>query len=114
MLRTFEALKATSDFRRTQLPFVRTLEDLELVREIGYHQAGGRPTTLQLLYLKNYGTLATIQRRLNRLKRLGVVDYTKSVSDKRVVHLTLSSDVWERHVRLGKLMRKIWANGKRR
>jgi hypothetical protein len=114
MLRTFQALKATSDFRRTQLSFVRTLEDLELVREIGFHQAAGRPTTLQLLFLKNYGTLATIQRRLNRLKRLGVIDYTKSIHDKRVVHLTLSQDVWERHVRLGKLMRKIWGNGARR
>jgi hypothetical protein len=43
-----------------------------------------------------------------------VIDYTKSIHDKRVVHLTLSQDVWERHVRLGKLMRKIWGNGARR
>ena len=114
MLRTFQALKATSDFRRTQLPFVRTLEDLELIREIGWHQADGRPATLQLLFSKNYGTLATIQRRLNRLKRLGIVEYTRSVYDKRIVHLALSQEVWERHVRLGKLMRKIWAIGKRR
>jgi hypothetical protein len=78
------------------------------------HQAAGRPTTLQLLFLKNYGSVPTIQRRLNRLKLLGVVAYTRSIHDKRVVHLTLSQDAWKRHIRLGRLMRKIWGNGARR
>lgn len=109
MLKTFRALTAASELRRHHFPFVQTLDDLDLVREIGLHQAMGHPVTLKVLFLKTNGSVATIQRRLARLKRLGVVAQSKAGHDKRVRTLTLSPDIWKVCVRLGKHMRKIWA-----
>ena len=65
--------------------------------------------TLKLLFTKGIASVATVQRRLNRLKRLGAVEQSRSDSDKRVVHLTLSPSVLKLHRRLGRLMRQTRA-----
>ena len=109
MLKTFRALTAASEFRRHHLPFVQTLDDLDLVREIGLNQAAGHPIALKALFLKGNGSVATIQRRLIRLKRLGVVAQERAGHDKRVHSLTLTPNIWKVYVRLGRHMRKLWA-----
>lgn len=111
MLKTFRALTAASEFRRHHLPFVQTLDDLDLVREIGLHQALGHPVTLKVLFSKANGSVATIQRRLARLKRMGVVAQSKAGHDKRVRRLTPTPDIWKVYARLGRHMREIWARG---
>ena len=105
MLETFQLLKAASDFRRHHMTFLRTLEDIDLVREIGLYQARGHPITLKLLFTKGIGSVATVQRRLNRLKRLGAVEQERSAHDGRVVHLSLSRSVLKSCVKLGRLLR---------
>lgn len=109
MLKTFRALTALTEFRRRYLPFVQTLDDLDLVLEIGLHQAAGHPIALKALFLKGNGSVATIQRRLTRLKRLGVVAQERAGHDKRVQRLTLSPNIWKVYARLGRHMRKVWA-----
>jgi DNA-binding MarR family transcriptional regulator len=109
MHKTFRALASASEFRRHHLSFVQTLDDLDLVREIGLHQAMGHPITLKALFLKGSGSVATIQRRLTRLKRLGVVAQERAGHDKRVRRLTLTPDICKVFARLGRHMRKIWA-----
>jgi hypothetical protein len=108
-MKTFRALKAAHEFRRRHLPFLQTLEDVEVLREIGLHQSIERPLTLKTLLLQGVGSAATVQRRLSRLKRLGAVHQARSGGDKRVLELTVNPAVWKQYQRLGKLMRKALA-----
>ena len=105
-MRIFNRLQQLSDFRRRHLPFVRTLEDLDLIREIGSHQAAGDSVTLGLLFLKGIGSVATVQRRIGRLKRLGVVQQSRVEHDKRLVRLVLSPPVWRSYEQLNRMMLK--------
>ena len=92
-MKIFEKLRSLRVFEREQFEFLETLEDFDLVKEIGYHQEAGLPLTLKLLFLQNIGSVATIQRRLRRLKRLGVVQQRRSVNDKRNIELTINPEV---------------------
>jgi hypothetical protein len=105
-VKIFEVLKELHEFRRRHLPFLESLEDAEIVREIGRHQAAGVPLTLKTLFLQGIGSAATVQRRLGRLKRLGVVQQTRADHDRRNMHLTLSARVWALYCRMGKTVRK--------
>lgn len=108
MIDTFRALKASSDFRRRHLPFLETLEDQDLLREIGLSQAAGHPLSLKQLFLHGIASVATVQRRLARLKRLGIVQQTRSDHDKRVMKLTLTPAAWKLYERWGRQLRKSW------
>ncbi|OFW25851.1 MAG: hypothetical protein A3H97_10305 [Acidobacteria bacterium RIFCSPLOWO2_02_FULL_65_29] len=57
-------------------------------------------------------SVATVQRRLNRLKRLGVVRQARARHDKRLVMFTLNPSAWKHYAGLGRMMRNIW--GKKR
>jgi hypothetical protein len=91
-LNIFRKLKLLSEYRREQLPFVRTLEDMDLVREIGFHQLEGAPLTLKVLLLTGIASSATLHRRLARLRRLGIVVQKRASHDGRVVKLMLSAE----------------------
>jgi hypothetical protein len=99
-MKIFHALRNLSEFRRRYMPFLKTLEDLDLLREVGFHQEAGNPITLKVLFLQGIGSVATVQRRLSRLKRLGVVHQTRVAHDKRLVQLTLSAAVFRDYVRM--------------
>lgn len=86
----FERLRAMRTFERQHLEFFSTGEDYYLVAEIGYHQAKSQPLTLKQLFLLDIGSVATIQRRLRRLKALGLVRHRRAKSDRRSVELTLT------------------------
>ena len=105
-MKIFQRLTQIAEFRRRHLPFVQTIEDLDVLREIGLHQACKRPLTLKLLFLKGIGSVATVQRRVARLRRLGVVHQSKAAHDKRLVTLRLSPSVWRSFTHLSRLMVK--------
>lgn len=107
--KTLKALKAASDFRKRHMSFLKSMEDVDLVREIGLNQASGHPITLKLLLLHGIASFATVQRRLSRLRRIGVLLQVRSEHDKRIMTLILSPPVWKAYIRLGRQMRKIWA-----
>jgi len=111
-VRIFARLTQISEFRRRHLPFIQTLEDLDLVREIGLHQSQGRSATLKILLLRAVASVATVQRRLSRLKRLGVVHQFKAKHDKRLATLTLSPAVWRTYGRLSRLMLRTRSRAK--
>jgi DNA-binding MarR family transcriptional regulator len=90
VLKIFKALKTAGDFRRHNLPFLQTLEDLDLIREIGLAQVLGQPLSLKQLLMHGIASVATVQRRLARLKRLGIVERSKADHDKRIAKLTLT------------------------
>ena len=89
-MRLFERLRALRAFERQHLDFLCTLEDHRLIGEVGYHQAKGKPLTQRQLLLLDVGSIATVQRRLRRLKELGLVQQQRAASDRRAVELTLS------------------------
>ena len=92
-VKVFDKLRSLRAFEREQFQFLETLEDFDLVKEIAYHQEAGVTLTLKLLFLQNIGSAATIQRRLRRLKRLGIVHQRRSDGDKRNVELTVDPEV---------------------
>jgi DNA-binding MarR family transcriptional regulator len=108
VLKIFRALKASSEFRRRHMPFLKTLEDQDLIREIGFNQAAGQPLSLKQLFLHGIGSVATVQRRLARLKRLGIVEHRRAVHDKRILKLTLTPMARKLYTRWGRVMRSSW------
>jgi len=90
-MRQFEKLRALRAFRKEHADFLGTQEDRHLVAEIGYHQAKGKPLTLKQLHLLDIGSIATVQRRMRKLKSLGLVKQRQAASDRRSVELTLSA-----------------------
>ena len=89
-MKPFAALRAMRRFQKAQLPFLETLEDLAVVTEIGFHQEQGAPISLKQLFLAKIGSAATVQRRLARLKKLGVVQQLRRDDDRRMAHLTIN------------------------
>jgi hypothetical protein len=74
-----------------RLSQVETILDRRLLVEIGYHQYELKTRlTLKHLYALNIGSVASVQRRLSRLKRLGLVLQARAGRDRRHIHLTLS------------------------
>jgi len=84
------------DFERNELHFIGSLEDLDLVWVIGYGQQTGKPVGLKELLNGNYGSPKTVQRRLERLRRLLIVEYTKSDCDARRIQLFLTPETLKR------------------
>lgn len=91
-LNIFEKLRSLRAFQKRFLPFLETLEDLDVIREIGFNQERGTPITQNVLFGKNIASVATVQRRLRRLKRLGVVIENRSAHDKRNLELKISPE----------------------
>src|ERR1700682_2036232 len=89
-MRLFQKLRALRAFEKQHLDFFSTVEDHHLIGEIGYHQAKGKPIALKQLFLLDIGSIATVQRRLRRLKNLGLVQHRRAGSDRRTVEVTLS------------------------
>ncbi|MBI2311231.1 MAG: hypothetical protein HYU77_01850 [Betaproteobacteria bacterium] len=99
----FGDLKRLRRFEQCYLPQLTSLEDFDMVWEIGYHQEQGTPLTLKQLLLLNIAPGATLQRRLRRLLALGVIRKHSSTDDRRSRVLTVSprtEQVFERYARL--------------
>jgi hypothetical protein len=103
-MRVFERLRALRAFEKRALPFVKSLEDLDLVVEIGYHQEQHKTLTLKQVFLLGIGSIATVQRRLSVLRQLGVVLLKRSKEDARSFELTLSPKVCKTYRQYGELL----------
>ena len=84
------------EFERKELHFIGSLEDLDLVWLIGYAQQTGKPAGLKELLNGNFGSPKTVQRRLERLRRLLIVEYTRSEEDARRIQLFLTPETLKR------------------
>ena len=105
-VKVFDKLRSIRAFEREHLKLLETIEDFDLVKEIGYHQETGLTLTLKILFLQNIGSAATIQRRLRRLKRLGIVHQRRSDGDKRNVELTIDQEIWSLYRKAGLVMKR--------
>lgn len=102
----FKLLRALREFERRHLQYIQTLEDYDLVREIGYAQHNGQPITMRDLLALGVCSVATCQRRLQRLRRLGVLAQRRSASDGHVQELVLLPHVVKTFVSFEELIRR--------
>jgi hypothetical protein len=100
----FEYLHQLRTFERRHLPFIRTLEDMNMLFLIGLHQERGVPLTLKHMLSFDIGSAATLERRLARMKNLGVVVQSRSEQDRRNVELKLSPKTWRVFQRYGAMI----------
>jgi DNA-binding MarR family transcriptional regulator len=89
-LHLFTRLRELRACERRHLQFLRTLQDYDLVIEIGYRHATGTPLTVNEALRLDLGSVATLQRQLRRLRQAGVIALGRSPDDRRVVVITLT------------------------
>ena len=90
-MKLFAGLKKIREFEKTQLPFLKSLVDFDVVIEIGYAEEQGQPLTLKQLFLLNISSRTTVRRKLARLVEQGIVTRRKHANDHRAAVLTISS-----------------------
>lgn len=107
----FERLRAIRAFEREHLAELRTIEDFDLVREIAHAQTRGEPLTLKQLFLLDTGSVATVQRRLRRLRQAKVIQQARSRADRRATELRLSPHFLKVYQAYGRLLLSPEARG---
>jgi DNA-binding MarR family transcriptional regulator len=100
----FARLQQLRQFEKRHLSFLHTFEDFDLLVLIGLHQGQGHPITMKRITAFDIGSVATLQRRLARLKRLGVIIPKPLEADKRNVTLELNPRVTRIFQRYEKLL----------
>jgi len=85
-------LRSGRAFERRNFEFLQTLEDRDLLCEIGYRQHIA-PLTVKEVLLLGFGSIATVQRRLRRLREMGAIQARRSTHDGRAMELVLSPRV---------------------
>lgn len=86
----FYNLWLLSIFQRKHLPMLQTLLDYSIAIEVGFHQKNGGPLTLKQLFLLNLAPSSTVQRRLNRLIGLDIIDKVTNPADRRMIELKIT------------------------
>lgn len=101
LMKIFTTLRDIIRLERRHLPFIETIEDRDIVSEIGFHETrSDRPLALKQIYLLDIGSAATVQRRVTRLVNLGVVVKQRHKQDGRVFTLHLSAATKREYQRL--------------
>ena|ERR1700691_4642927 len=90
-MKLFAGLKKIREFERSQLPFLKTVADFDIVIEIGYAEEQGKPLTLKQLFLLNVSSRTTVRRKLATLIERGIIIRRKQASDQRASRLTISA-----------------------
>jgi DNA-binding MarR family transcriptional regulator len=100
----FTRLRALRMFEKRHLNFLRTIEDFDLIREIGYHQERGEPLTMKTLHLLGVASVPTIQRRLRQLRQAGAIQQMRSKRDGRALELRITPKVQRVFARYAELL----------
>lgn len=99
----FASLRALRAYKKKHLPFVQTMEDLDLLLEIAYHQELGTPLSMKQIYLLGIASVATVQRRLRRLRQHGAIVQFRSTDDGRNMHVRMTPKVAKIFMRYAEL-----------
>jgi DNA-binding MarR family transcriptional regulator len=91
IMKLFSGLRRIREFERTQLPFLKSLVDFDIVIEIGYAEEQDQPLTLKQLFLLNISSRSTVRRKLARLIEQGIVTRRRQPNDHRATVLTITS-----------------------
>ncbi len=99
----FGKLRALRAYKKKHLPFIETIEDFDLLLEIAYHQELGSSLTMKQVYLLGVASVATVQRRLRRLRQHGAVQQLRSEEDGRSLELRITPKVLKVFARYAEL-----------
>lgn len=108
---TFGAMREMRAFEKRHLACLRTPEDIDIVIQVGLHQGERKPLTLKRLFLLDIGSMATVHRRLRRLKQHGVIQQRRCEHDRRNVELTISPRFLKVFERYGELLGALPRSG---
>ena len=100
----FTKLRMLRAFEKRYLNFLGTIEDFDLIREIGYHQECGTLMTMKMLYLLDLASVPTIQRRLRQLRQAGAIQQIRSRRDGRALELRVAPKVRKVFVKYAELL----------
>jgi len=103
-MQIFEYLHQAKSFEHKHLTCVETREDSDMLILIGLYQTRGEPITMKQIVASEIGSAATLERRLARFKRLGIVNAAKSKIDRRNIHLKLNAKFMRVFQRYGSTM----------
>src|SRR5271166_5611522 len=101
-MKIFEKLNTIRAYQRAHLQFLESLEDYDIVCEIGAAQEAGKFMTAKQLLLCDLGAPATLRRRLERMVKMGIITKRRNLHDGRMAELRLASDVLKSYAKLGK------------
>lgn len=93
-MNTFRKLKIIRTYIG-RIPKLNSMQDFDIVLELGFAQRSGQPLTLKRLMLLNLASSATLRRHLNRLVTNGTVIKKAAASDHRNIELTISDETIE-------------------
>jgi hypothetical protein len=93
VLNFLDSLMAMRGIQRSALSFIVTLEDYDIFVVCAYHYLTGKPLNLKCLLSYEIGPSKTIQRRLDRLKRLHVLRERIDSGDRRTKWLDLEDRI---------------------
>jgi hypothetical protein len=88
-----DELMALRGLQRSALSFIATLEDYDIFVVCAYHYLAGKPVNLKCLLSYEIGPSKTIQRRLDRLKRLHILRERVDSADRRTKWLDLEERI---------------------
>jgi hypothetical protein len=100
----FSNLSKIRAFEKTHLSFLTTIEDFDIARVIGLYQERGEVLVLKQLMLEVPGSIATLTRRLSKLRLSGHVLAESHGADRRVTSLLLNPSVQKIYLRYGLLL----------
>ena len=101
----FTKLNELREFEKSNLRFLLTVEDFDIVRTIGLYQERGQPLLLKQLFLEDIGSFSTLTRRLTKLREAGHVLVREHGPDRRAIALRLSPSVNKIYLAYEKLLR---------
>lgn len=78
------------DFEKSELPFITSLIDFDIIIAIGFAEEEKKPLTPKALFLLKISSVTTVRRRLARLSEQGVVTRRTDANDRRSDILNIS------------------------
>ena len=103
----FQQFRRLQAFEHRHLPYLQSPLDGVVIAEIGHYQEQGRPLTVKGLLLLQLGAPATVNRRLQRLIRLGVIHKRHVRHDGRVYQLEIDSAVRATYAKYLRLISRL-------
>lgn len=89
-MKLFAALKLMREFEKSELPFITSLIDFDIIIAIGWAEEEQKPLTPKSLFLLKISSVTTVRRRLARLTDKGVVTRRTDANDRRSDLLNIS------------------------
>ena len=89
-MKLFTGLRKIREFERSQLPFLKSVVDFDIIIEIGFAEEQGQPLTLKQLFLLKISSRTTVRRKLAKLIEQGMVIRRKHANDQRATLLIIA------------------------